>query len=209
MRGSARSGKRRLLSGLRPAFWLVSDRSWLPLGTLLACPAQTDGSSWPQALPGARVFGGDPLSALHRRPLCRAATRARLSERRDVSAQAARVDRAGRLAASAGASCLRARPAGQPRLVAGRCRRVGRGRKKRGDLVGPSPVNLHSAPRSKDAESPRRSASDDEQANRSHPDKPNDKEPEDANASAAQATRSPATAGSSNEPTPGSDASPD
>ncbi len=40
-----------------------------------------------------------------------------------------------------GASCLRARPAGQPRLVASRCRRVGRGRKKRGDLVGPSPLN--------------------------------------------------------------------
>ena len=111
------------------------------VGSGVGRSAQTDRSSRPQAVSGARLFGGDLVSAPHGDALCRPAARARFPERRDVSAQAARVDRARCLAAGVGASGLRTRPAGQARLVARGCRRVDRGREKGGDLVGPSPVN--------------------------------------------------------------------
>lgn len=110
-------------------------------GAAFARPAAAAAERGSQALPATDGLRRTALLALHRRPLRRPAARARLPQRRDLPATVAGMDRAGRLGAGAGADGRGARQRRQARLVTRRRRRLDRGREKRGDLIGPSPVN--------------------------------------------------------------------
>src|SRR5947209_5723751 len=81
-------------------------------------------SSGAETAVSAGVSGRDPLFALHGDAVRRSAARARLSERGDLPAQVARVERSWCLAAGADDPDPRARHGRQARLVTDRRRRV-------------------------------------------------------------------------------------